>query len=53
MDKDSKVPPITDKSLKRESLDRYSRADTGGDAYNRSRSQYAKDQPERADPFAD
>lgn len=43
------VPPVTPKSIKKESLDRYTRADTGGDPYNRARGNYSKNAPERPD----
>jgi hypothetical protein len=48
-------PPVTPKSKSRENLDRGSRANTGGDPYDRSRGNYSKTPPQndRDDPFGD
>ena len=49
-DKPSGVPPVKPKSISRESLDRYTRANTGGDPYARSKSQYGKETPATTGP---
>jgi len=45
------VPPVTSKSIKRESLERGQRADTGGDPYDRMRNNYSKSSKKSEDPF--
>jgi len=48
------VPPVkASKSIKKEALTPFMRADTGGDQYDRQRSQYGKDGPPKADPFSE
>lgn len=46
-DKPKGVPPVTPKSTKRQTLDRWSKADTGGDPYDRMRGQYSKNTPSK------
>lgn len=41
------VPPVTSKSIKREEISRYQRADTGGDPYDRMMGNYSKKAPVR------
>ncbi len=40
--KSKELPPVQTKSLKREELSRYQRADTGGDPYDRMMGNYSK-----------
>lgn len=45
-------PPVKSKTVNRQSLEYGQRADTGGDQFDRARSQYAKNPPVREDdPF--
>lgn len=54
MDKEPKgVPPVTPKSVKRQTLERWEKADTGGDPYDRSRQQYSKNAPKKDLDFGD
>ena len=46
-DKPKGVPPVTPKSTMKQSLDRWSKADTGGDHYDRSMGQYSKNAPKK------
>jgi hypothetical protein len=42
------VPPVQQsKSLKREEISRYQRADTGGDPYDRMMGNYSKNSPKK------
>lgn len=47
----SNVPPVTPKQKKIERLDRWQKADTGGDPYDRSRGQYSKNPPARPEDY--
>lgn len=47
------VPPVTPKSKSRETLDRWSKSNTGGDPYDRSRGQYSKEAPVKTDEADD
>lgn len=49
MDKEPKgAPPVASSKTKmRQTLDRWSKADTGGDPYDRARGQYSKNPPNK------
>lgn len=47
------VPPVKNKTVNRQELTPFERAETGGDAFDRARGNYSKTPPVRDDdPFA-
>lgn len=51
---DAKRTDLKDKSLKKESLGRHQKADTGGDHFDRHQGQYSKNAPvKESDPYLD